>query len=163
MKLIKLRRDAFKPLLFFIIIFVFATQYSCSTTGSTTVVAPEDRIPVVPGEPQKGTWETSNVFLEYEFVKESGTLGLIIDGRTKRQMAKIVLWVLFLDSDGDILERETVFNYAFRKEGTPTPRRGEGSRTERGVAGTLERAFEVPNGTKYLAFQDRINPYTGGF
>ena len=163
MKSIQFRRDAFKTLLFFIIIFIFATQYSCSTTGSKTVVAPEDWVPVVPGELKKGTWETSNVYMEYEFVKESGTLGLIIDGRTKRQMAKIVLWVLFLDSDGDILERETVVNYAFRREGTSTPRRGEGSRTERGVAGTIERAFEVPKGTKYLAFQDRINPYTGGF
>jgi hypothetical protein len=71
--------------------------------------------------------------------------------------------VLFLDSEGNILERETVFNYAFQRVGTPTPRRGEGRKTEIGVAGTLERAFEVPKGTKYLAFQDRINPYTGGF
>ena len=163
MKSIRLRQDAFKILLLVFIIFVFVSQYSCSTTGSTTVVPPEDRIAVVPGELQKGTWETRFVFLEYEFVKESGTLGLIIDGRTKRQMAKIALRVLFLDSEGNILERETVFNYAFQRVGRPGLRSGQGTRTERGVSGRIERAYEVPKGTKYLAFQERINPYTGGF
>ena len=47
MKSNKLKKDAFKTLLFFLIILIFASQNSCSTTGSRTTVAPENRIPVV--------------------------------------------------------------------------------------------------------------------
>jgi len=150
MKSNKLKQDAFKIFLFFFIILVFAAQYSCSTTGSMTI-APENRIAVVPDQPQKGTWESKNVALEYEFVKESGTLGLFIDGKTKRRLDQVALWVLFLDSEGRLLERESVFNSGFRTKRTRARR----------MQGTIERAFEVPKGTKYLAFQSQENPYRG--
>ena len=146
----KLKKDGFKTLLFFLIILVFAAQNSCSTTGSMTV-APEDRIAVIPDQPQKGTWESKNVVLEYEFVKEEGTIGLFIDGRTKRRLDQVALWVLFLDKEGRLLERESVFNSGFRSKRTRARR----------MEGTIERAFEVPEGTKYLAFQSQENPYRG--
>jgi len=114
-------------------------------------IAPENRIAVVPDQPQKGTWESKNVALEYEFVKESGTLGLFIDGKTKRRLDQVALWVLFLDSEGRLLERESVFNSGFRTKRTRARR----------MQGTIERAFEVPKGTKYLAFQSQENPYRG--
>ena len=146
----KLKKDGFKTLLFFLIILVFAAQNSCSTTGSMTV-APENRIPAIPDQPQKGTWESKNVVLEYEFVKEEGTIGLFIDGRTKRRLDQVALWVLFLDKEGRLLERESVFNSGFRSKRTRARR----------MEGTIERAFEVPEGTKYLAFQSQDNPYRG--
>ena len=150
MKSNKLKKDAFKALLFFLIILVFAAQNSCSTTGSMTV-APEDRIPVTPDNPQIGTWESYYVVFEYEFVKENGTVGLIIDGRTKRRLDQIVIWVLFLDKQGKLLERETVINSGFRTK-----------RTEhRRMEGTIERTFEVPPDAKYLAFQSMKQPYKG--
>jgi len=129
----KLRTDTFKTLLFFLLILIFASQNSCSTTGSMTV-APEDRIPLIQDQPQEGTWESQHVVLEYEFVKEAGTIGLIIDGRTKRRLDQIVVWVLFLDKAGKLLERETVFNSGFRTKRTKTRR----------MEGTIERAFVIP-------------------
>jgi hypothetical protein len=146
----QLRKDAFKTLLFFVIILVFAAQNSCTTTGSMTV-APENRIAVIPDQPQKGTWESKNVVLEYEFVKEEGTIGLFIDGRTKRRLDQVALWVLFLDRDGRLLERESVFNSGFRNQRTMARR----------MEGTIERAYEVPKGTKYLAFRSQEKPYIG--
>lgn len=146
----KLKKNGFKTLLFFFIILVFAAQNSCSTTGSMTV-APENRIPVIPDQPQKGTWESKNVVLEYEFVKEEGTIGLFIDGKTKRRLDQVALWLLFLDKEGRLLERESVFNSGFRSKRTRARR----------MEGTIERAFEVPEGTKYLAFQSQENPYRG--
>ena len=146
----KLRKSVFKALLFFVIILVFAAQNSCSTTGSMTV-APENRIAVVPHQPQKGTWESKNVALEYQFVKEGGTIGIFIDGRTKRRLDQVALWVLFLDSEGRLIERESVFNSGFRSKRTRARR----------MEGTIERAFEVPKGTKYLAFQSQEKPYRG--
>jgi hypothetical protein len=149
MKSNKLKKDAFKTLLFFLVILIFAGLNSCSTTGRT--VAPEDRIPVIADKPQQGTWESQHVVLEYDFVKENGTVGLIIDGRTKRRLDQIVVRVLFLDKQGKILERETVFNSGFRTQRTKARR----------MQGTIERAFEVPKGTQYLAFQSMKQPYRG--
>ncbi len=145
----RLKSDAFKVLFFFVIVLVFAALNSCATSGHT--VAPENRIAVVPDQPQKGTWESKNVALEYEFVKEGGVLGLFIDGRTKRRLDQVALWVLFLDSEGRLIERETVFNSGFRSKRTRARR----------MEGTIERAFEVPEGTKYLAFQSKEKPYRG--
>ncbi len=150
MKSNKLKKDAFKTLLFFLIILIFASQNSCSTAGSRTV-APENRIPVIQDEPQQGTWESKNVVLEYEFVKTAGTIGLIIDGRATRKLDQIAVWVLFLDEEGRLLERETVFNSGFRSQRTRARR----------MEGTIERAFEVPPETKYLAFQSQEQPYKG--
>ena len=94
---------------------------------------------------------SSTLLLEYEFVKENGTVGLIIDGRTKRRLDQIVVWVLLLDKEGRLLERETVFNSGFRTQRTKARR----------MEGTIERAFEVPKGTQYLAFHSMKQPYRG--
>ena len=150
MKANKLRTDAFKTLLFLFIILIFASQNSCSTSRSMTV-APENRIPLIQDKPQQGTWESKHVVLEYEVVKQEGTIGLIIDGRTKRKLDQIVVWVSFLDKEGRILRRETLFNYGFRTVRT----------IDRRMEGTIERAFEVPPETNYLAFQSKEQPYLG--
>ena len=151
MKSNKLKKDGCKTFLFFLIILIFVSQNSCSTTGSRTTVAPENRIPVILDKPQEGKWESKNVVLEYEFVKEDGTIGLFIDGSTKRRLDQVVLWVSFLDKDGRLLQRETVVNTGFRNQRTKARR----------MEGTIERAFEVPPGTHYLAFQTLENPYRG--
>jgi hypothetical protein len=114
-------------------------------------VAPENRIPLIQDTPQQGTWESKYVVLEYEFVKKAGTIGLIIDGRTKRRLDQIAVWVLFLDKEGRLLERDTVFNSGFRNQRTRARR----------MEGTIERAFEVPPETNYLAFQTQEHPYKG--
>ena len=150
MKSKKLEQDAFKILLFFLIILIFATLNSCSTTGSRTV-APENRIPVIQDKLQQGSWESKYVVLEYEFVKEDGTIGLFINGKTKRRLDQVAVLLLFLDKKGRLLERETVYNSGFRTK----------RKRARRVEGTIERAFEVPPGTNYLAFQSLENPYKG--
>jgi len=150
MKSNKPKKDAFKILLFLLIILVFAAQNSCSTTGRMTV-APENRIPLNQDQPQQGTWESMHVVLEYEVVKENNTVGLIIDGRTKRRLDQIVVLALFLDSKGRLIERETIFNSGFRTRRTKARR----------IEGTIERAFEVPAETKYIAFQSIPTPYKG--
>ena len=150
MKSNQLKTNAFKILLFLLIISVFAAQNSCSTTGRMTV-AKENRIPLISDKPQQGTWASQHVVLDYEFVKEGDTVGLIIDGRTTRRLDQIVVWVLFLDSQGKLLERETIFNSGFRTQRTKARR----------IEGTIERAYEVPPGTKYMAFQSLKQPYRG--
>jgi hypothetical protein len=114
-------------------------------------VAPENRIPLIQDTPQEGTWESKHVVLAYEIVKKAGTIGLIIDGKTKRRLDQIIVSVLFLDKEGRLLERETVFNSGFRTERT----------RKRRMEGIIERAFELPPETSYLAFQSQEQPYRG--
>ena len=97
MKSVKLRNDAFKTLFFFLIILIFASLNSCSTSRSWTVV-PENRIPMVKDTPHEGKYESKYVVFDYTFVKMADTVGLIIDGRAKRKMDQIVVWVVFLDN-----------------------------------------------------------------
>lgn len=146
----KFQKEEVKILLFVSMFLAIVALNGCSTTGGVTV-APEERIAVVPDQLQKGTWESNIIVLEYEFVKEGGTLGLLIDGKTRRKTDQVLLWVLFLDGNGKLIERQSVFNSGFR-----TKR----SRARR-IEGIIERAFEVPEGTKYMAFQSRKNPYRG--
>ena len=150
MKSKNLSTKVFKTLIFLVIILIFASQNSCSTTGSRTV-APENRIPVIQDKLQQGSWESKYVVLEYEFVKEDGTVGIIIDGTTKRKLDQVAVWLLFLDKKGRLLERETVYNSGFRTKRTRARR----------VEGTIERVFEVPPGTNSLAFQSQEQPYRG--
>ena len=149
MKSNRLKKDVLKILLLLLLILVFAAQNGCSTTGRMTVT-PENRIPLIPDKPQQGTWASQHVVLEYEFVKESGTVGLIIDGRTTRRLDQIVVWVLFLDKQGSLIERETVFNSGFRTV-----------RTKYSMEGTTKRAFDVPPETNYLAFRSLEKLYEG--
>ena len=150
MRLNNIEKHAVKILYFSVIILSIAVLNSCSTTGSVTVER-ENRIAVVPDQLQKGTWESNIISLEYEFVKEGDTLGLFLDGKTRRRSDQVVLWVLFLDGNGKLLERQSVFNSGFRNHRSRA----------RQLEGTIERAFEVPVGTKYLSFQSRENPYRG--
>jgi hypothetical protein len=151
MKSIELRIDTLKTLFFFsFLILTFALQFSCSTAGSVAV-APENRIPLVKNTPQQGKWESRDVVLEYEFVKEEGTIGLIIYGRTKQRLDQVAVWVLFLDKNGRLLERETVYNSGFRTKRSKARR----------IEGTIERAFEVPSESLYIAFQSKQQPYRG--
>ena len=148
MKFDKLRTNAFKIILFFFIILICTFQYSCSASRRMTV-APNNRIPLIRDTTQEGTWETTYVILEYEIVKQAGAIGLIINGKTKRRLDQIVVWVLFLDKEGRLLERETIFNSGFRSQRTRARR----------MEGTIDRAFEVTLGTNYLAFQAQEKPY----
>ena len=150
MKSNKLRTNAFKTFLFFLIILIFASQNSCSTSRIMTV-ALEDRIPLTKDTPQEGTWESKYIVLNYEFVWKTGTIGLTIDGKTKLKLDQIAVWMLFLDKEGRLLKKETVFNSGFRTDRTRTRR----------MEGTIERAFEVPPETNYLAFQSQEQPYSG--
>ena len=148
MKSDKLRTNAFKIVLFFFLILICAFQYSCSASRRMTV-APKSRIPLIKDTTQEGTWETTYVVLEYEIVKQAGTIGLIIDGRAKRRLDQIVIWVLFLDTEGNILETKSVFNSGYR----------QGPSRKRRYIGSIEKTFEMPKQTNHLAFRSLLEPY----
>jgi hypothetical protein len=137
MELMKPITGALQSCLMFVLILLIACQ------GMQTTVAPENRIALLQGGPHAGSWESNDVFLEYQYAKQPGTIKLNLGGHAKRGYDQLSVWVLFLDEQGKILDTKSVFNSGFRQKLT----RGKGS---------IEKTFEIPMGTVQFAFRSML-------
>jgi hypothetical protein len=118
-----------------------AFQFSCVGPGQMTV-PPERRIPLVKDTPQQGSWESSDVALQYQYVEQNGAIQLSITGQAKRGYDQLVVWVNLVDAQGKILETKSIFNSGYRTE------RSYGKPQK----GTIEKTLEIPPGTTAMAF-----------
>ena len=112
--------------------------------------APEDRIALRQGGPHAGSWESTDVLMKYQYVGQPGVIKLGIQAKAKRKYNQLTIWVSFLDTDGKILESKTVYNSGYRQG------------FWRRYMGGVEKTFEMPRETNYLAFRSMLQPYTGG-
>ena len=113
-------------------------------------IAPKDRIVLLQGGPHTGSWESSDVFLKYEYIRPPDTIKLGINLKAKTKFDQLSVWVSFLDTEGKILETKSIYNSGYRRDPSMN-RRFEGS---------LKKSFEVPMGTHHIAFQSSSMPYT---
>ena len=136
----------------FIIVSVLlvAFQYSCVSTGQMAV-APERRIPLFESTPHAGSWESNDVALEYQYVKQTDIIQLSVTGKAKRGYDQLNVWVLFVDAGGKVLERGSIYNSGFRS----------GTSKHRPHKGKIEVAFEMPLETTHIAFQSSWQPRLG--
>jgi hypothetical protein len=102
-------------------------------------VAPENRISLLQSGPHNGSWESYDVFIEYQYVKQPGTMKLNFGGYAKRGYDQLSVSVLFLDDQGKILDSKSIFNSGFR-----SLTRGKDSN---------EKTLEVPMGTTQFSFR----------
>ncbi len=114
-------------------------------------VAPERRIPLFKDTLQKGSWESSEVTLEYQYVKQTGVIQLSVTGQAKRGYDQLSVWVLFVDAQGKVLDTQSIFNSGFRTQDKATKRE----------KGTIEKTFEMPLATTHIAFQSNLIPRSG--
>ena len=133
---------AFKYCLLFLSILLIACQ-------GLQRVAPKDRIALLQGGPHAGSWESIDVFLEYQYVRQPGIIKLSIRGNAKQKYDQLSIWVLFLDTEGNILETKSVFNSGYR----------QGPSRKRRYIGSIEKTFEMPKQTNHLAFRSLLEPY----
>lgn len=133
----------------FLIIFaasIFALL-GCSVTGMTVPV--EKRIPLVSGSIQKGEKVVGGVEITYTYrlaQKTSDLSGLLeIEGsaQSKSISARILqVWINFLDSEGKILERESLckmVSYGLER-------------------GEFRKKLEAPAGTAGISFATYVAP-----
>jgi hypothetical protein len=106
-------------------------------------VAPENRISLLQGGPHSGSWESIDVFIEYQYVKQPGTIKINFGSHAKRRYDQLSVSVLFLDAQGKILDAKSVYHSGYRSKLT----RGKGSN---------EKTLEVPMGTTHFAFQSML-------
>ena len=144
MELKKAIMGAFKHSLLILSILLIACQ-------GLQRVAPKDRIALLHGGPHAGSWESNEVFLEYQYFRQSDTINLGIKVKAKRKYDQLSVWVLFLDTGGKIIATKSVYNSGFRL-------RSAG----RGYKGSVEKTFEMPMETNHLSFRSLLKPYTGG-
>ena len=116
--------------------------------GMQTTIAPENRIALLQGGPYNGSWESIDVFIEYQYIKQPGTFKLNLGGHAKRGYDQLSVWVLFLDAQGKILDTKSVFNSGLLQKSA----RGRGG---------IERTFEIPMGTTQFAFQSMLQERLG--
>ena len=116
--------------------------------GVQTKVAPQNRIAILQGGPHNGSWESIDVFIEYQYVKQPGTLKLNYGGHAKHGYDQLSVWELFLDSQGKILDTKSIFNSGFRQKLTRDKR-------------SFEKTFEIPVGTTQFAFQSMLKARIG--
>ena len=145
MELKKATMGAFKYCLLFLSILLIACQ-------SLQRVAPKDRIALLEGGPHAGSWESNDVFLEYQYVRQTRTIKFDISIKAKRKFDQLSVWVSFLDTEGKILETKSVYNTGYRLR----------SSGKRRYKGSVQKTFEMPMETNHLAFRSLLQPYTGG-
>ena len=107
MELMRAVIGAFKSSLLLLSILLIACQ------GVQRTVAPEDRISLRQGGPHTGIWESQAILLEYQYYKLSGEFKLSIQAKVKTKIRYdgIKVYVLFVDAEGRVLERNEVAVY----------------------------------------------------
>ncbi len=142
--------EAFNYKFVILSIILVAFQFSCANSGQMTV-APERRIPLVKDTTHEGSWESSDVTVQYQFVEQTGAIQLSVTGKAKRGYDSLTVWVLFVDAEGKVLEMKSLYNSGFRSETSGTkPHKG-----------TIEKTFEMPLETTHIAFQSSLQPRSG--
>ena len=136
MELRKATMGAFKCCLLFLSILLIACQGLQS-------VAPKDRIALLQGGPHAGSWESSDVNLEYQYVAQQGTFKLNIGGKAKRGYDQLSVWIKFFDAQGKVLEKKSVFNSGFRRKLF----RGKDR---------IEKTVEMPTNSTQFAFHSML-------
>jgi hypothetical protein len=124
-----------------------AFQFSCVGPDIMTV-APERRIPLLKDTLQKGSWESNDVALEYQYVEQNGAIQLSVTGKAKRGYDQLAVWVNLVDAQGKILETKNIYNSGYRAE------RSYGKPQK----GTIEKTLEMPPGTTAIAFESMLKP-----
>jgi hypothetical protein len=115
--------------------------------GTQMMVAPEDSISLVQGGPHAGSWESSDVNLNYQYVYQPGTFKLNFGGGAKRGYDQIVIWIKFYDEQGKLLETKGVFNSGYRQNFSPG-------------GGSNEKIFEIPMESTQFSFQSMLKERT---
>ena len=85
---------------------IFFSMILVTWQGLQTTVAAQDRIALLQGGPHAGSWESSDVVLEYQYVAQPGSFKLNIGGSARRGYDQMSVWIKFLDAQGKVLQKK---------------------------------------------------------
>jgi len=113
-----------------------------------TTVAAQDLIPIREGGPHAGSWESSDVLLDYQYVAEQGTFKLNIGGKAKQGYDQLSVWIKFVSPQGKVLQKKSVYNSGFRQKLLRD-------------RGRIEKTFEIPTNTTQFTFHSMLMERVG--
>ena len=95
-----------------------SVYFGCAEIYLGKTVPEDDRIPLIPGKTNAGTWEAFEYTMAYQYNFHPGSSGLpgkiALNGEVStRGVAILDIWVNFLDAQGKVLAREGVFSSGF--------------------------------------------------
>jgi len=122
---------------------LFFLMVLATCQGLQTAVAAQDLIPLQQGGPHAGSWESSDVFLQYQYVAQQSTFKINIGGKAKRGYDQLSVWIKFFDAQGKVIEKKSVFNSGFRQKLF----RGKDR---------IEKTFEIPISSTQFAFHSML-------
>ena len=108
-----------------------------------TTVAAQELIPIREGAPHAGSWESSDVLLDYQYVAEQGTFKLNIGGKAKQGYDQLSVWIKFVNPQGKVLEKKSVYNSGFRQKLLR-------------AQGRIKKTFEIPTGSTQFTFHSML-------
>jgi hypothetical protein len=109
---------------------------------SNMPVKKEMQIPLVKDVRQSGTYQDFDYLIDYRYVfkqqnlQQPGEIDLTFELRRRRAHYSLTVWVNFLDSEGQILEKRIIYSLGNRNR----------------ISQTLEGPLESPPGTVAIAF-----------
>jgi hypothetical protein len=127
---------------------LFFSMLLATCQGLQTTVAAQNLIPLRQGGPHTGTWESNDVFLEYQYVAQQGTFKLNIGGKAKRGYDQLSVWVKFFDAQGTVLETKSVHNSGFHQKLFRD-------------RGGIEKTFEISISSTQFAFHSMLTERIG--
>ena len=127
---------------------LFFSMVLVTCQGLHSTLAAQDRIALLQGGPHAGSWESNDVFLEYQYVAQGGTFKLNIGGEAKRKYDQLSVWIKFFDAQGKVLQTKSVFNSGFRMKLS----KGRDA---------IEKTFEIPTGSTQFTFQSMLKDRLG--
>lgn len=111
--------------------------------GLQTTVVAQDLTPILEGGPHAGSWESSDVLLDYQYVAEQGTFKLNIGGKAKQGYDQLSVWIKFVNPQGKVLEKKSVYNSGFRQKLLR-------------AQGRIEKTFEIPTSSTQFTFHSML-------
>jgi hypothetical protein len=122
---------------------LFFSMLLVTCPGLQTSAAAQDLFSLQQGGPHPGAWESSDVVVDFKYMAEQGTFKLNIGGKAKRSYDQLSVWIKFLDAQGKVLEKKSIYNSGFRQKLL----RAEGR---------LEKTYEIPPGSTQFAFHSML-------
>lgn len=142
-----------------LVLWALVILVGCKQLIVGTKVPEGERVQLVEGGPQTGTWRVSEFVINYEYVfspakeKESGMLefSAFIE-KSAARLDRLSVWIYLLDANGGVIELKHLYNSGYK----------DPAYMERSLARKLTVMVPAPPETAAISFAYTAAAWTGG-
>lgn len=143
----------------FLVLSTLVFLVGCKQLIVGTKVPGGERVQLVEGSPQTGTWKASEFVMNYEYLfspakeKESGMLefSAFIE-KSPARMDRLSVWIYLLDANGEVIELKRLYDSGYK----------DPAYMEKSLARKLTVMVPAPPETAAISFAYTAAAWTGG-